>query len=963
MNVYGKKKLKKACTKCAKKKAGVAYHHSHHKDCAHSAVHGKTHGEVNERERQRVDAKALRLSKSKMQKRPGPHGPLLEARGALDAAVSVAAAAAAPSPAAVAAAAVAVPPRSVAAAAAAPSSTGAPQLIAGVVIDATPPSAKFPSLLPCVKDALLRFVGEQPSVNFEGKILGSSEDLAAFRGRATLMPMHVVAKDINMLSCTQPNIDDHVMRGQVMMCIRWEYLGLVMMCPSESCDCVLHGNTRGKQNAHWLTSTGTFRLMFHTSGRPMIIVPWIYAPCTGCGTTWSSVHRSIIAQLQPRIQRSLPFAAAWVRSNGALLYSREFTDEFVSSVVTYDSMEHFVKKAEQRLALQHDRARMDYHGHIAAFNATFADAQNMHFPPFPQFPPFALWVGRSDGMPGAKVVSNMLQECFYAEDAVRIDGESMSMNVALRRNMQRGSASGISMSGDHTHAVAKNVNDPDVKQMYDMVSSRLTVMACGFTGRTSMNEIIHMIESLIHRPDFSPSVYYLDTWPNDKAIWEALLPYSKGRLPIWHMLHRINETLVKKHSRFGQACGELSRGVWDFDSKSITAVDCALLDAGTFGVRHGFGAAVPRDTKTALIATLKSSGRYFKIFASYLAKTTFPRAKLVVNFKNWCTKYGSDYDTSKATHLFTSSTVKTLNLQLAIVDDWEDLDRKPILLRKKKVEHNMREVLQDGGEKCECFHASVGAYANINSNPKTAHALTSIGTANWNDAAEHKVWFHDGMIEDEVPLHQNVILRFEANDTARAAQMRLPYPLLPRSLPNTGEKFGYDYHVENRARILDFPFVKGMTHCPCVECTDRRKHCLCPSCCLSRGEDDAEGKMAQRLVSCSGDAKWTVPQKKVIQHSAKLVRAGRALFAIAHAARASIDLIPLLSSTVSASASSSSSASKSASASGGAGNAHSVGDARYARGDAGKYVANQITVTFRANPSHTYSLPLTFLSP
>ena len=50
-------------------------------------------------------------------------------------------------------------------------------------------------------------------------------------------------------------------------------------------------------------------------------------------------------------------------------------------------------------------------------------------------------------------------------------------------------------------------------------------------------------------------------------------------------------------------------------------------------------------------------------------------------------------------------------------------------------------------------------------------------------------------------------------------------------------------------------------------------------------------------------------------------------------------------------------------ASGGAGNAHSVGDARYARGDAGKYVANQITVTFRANPSHTYSLPLTFLSP
>jgi hypothetical protein len=114
--------------------------------------------------------------------------------------------------------------------------------------------------------------------------------------------------------------------------------------------------------------------------------------------------------------------------------------------------------------------------------------------------------------------------------------------------------------------------------------------------------------------------------------------------------------------------------------------------------------------------------------------------------------------------------------------------------------------------------------------PPTAQMLIEEGLVRFTEerAAELK-YQRDERLSPRA-AHFRPWLRRESNQLARAAEMPLPYPDEPDLREDNGERFLYDYYVEQKERERTLTYVPGMTRCPCASCVARRETCECDSC-------------------------------------------------------------------------------------------------------------------------------------
>lgn len=128
-------------------------------------------------------------------------------------------------------------------------------------------------------------------------------------------------------------------------------------------------------------------------------------------------------------------------------------------------------------------------------------------------------------------------------------------------------------------------------------------------------------------------------------------------------------------------------------------------------------------------------------------------------------------------------------------------------------------------------------------NPLTAHAVGMTGLAQW--SAERLQTHRYNLCETEVRKCNSYALHEQYRDNAFAARagMPLPHPDLLPLVPDTGEKFFYDYHLDQEVRVSLNPaaFAKpGLTRCPCDDCKLRRTICRCGPCSTCRGDADSD---------------------------------------------------------------------------------------------------------------------------
>lgn len=128
------------------------------------------------------------------------------------------------------------------------------------------------------------------------------------------------------------------------------------------------------------------------------------------------------------------------------------------------------------------------------------------------------------------------------------------------------------------------------------------------------------------------------------------------------------------------------------------------------------------------------------------------------------------------------------------------------------------------------MHKGGALAANPGSSPELAHALTSLHFSERNVLRREVSLYNTHEIETRVPLHTNVTLRAQANESAAACGMIVPYPLDTSLTTSTGEEFGYNYFKSQQKRDEKFSYAAAasLTHCPCNECAERRKECPCP---------------------------------------------------------------------------------------------------------------------------------------
>ena len=178
---------------------------------------------------------------------------------------------------------------------------------------------------------------------------------------------------------------------------------------------------------------------------------------------------------------------------------------------------------------------------------------------FPTFLTFDQWLLHDGGIPGMEVLYKAWESAFFTPGSAG----KLSKNEYLTRELQ---SVGImqDVSSDHTFSAADNA-DASVKQQWEMVAGTGEIVAATFTKSTVRGELLHMMESLLHRPDVHIQYWCFDNWPNDKSALAVLCPNVVGYQGAFHWMDRLRNLMKKTHKDFRSAMRALRDAVWDYE--------------------------------------------------------------------------------------------------------------------------------------------------------------------------------------------------------------------------------------------------------------------------------------------------------------------------------------------------------------------------------------------------------------
>ena len=287
--------------------------------------------------------------------------------------------------------------------------------------------------------------------------------------------------------------------------------------------------------------------------------------------------------------------------------------------------------------------------------------------------------------------------------------------------------------------------------------------------------------------------------------------FAIGRLGIFHLMKRITDRLRKQHPRVSKAMRSLSSKIFQFNQDDVKSVELELRAGNLGGKTHG-------DDE---IRELHESGLFMKRYRRFIESKTFSPAVLERGLDEWYDENKDDYDEAVGEQLFYPDMRDRVNDAIGHVDDIYDVDGEHYTKRRKKPrqKHSLCEKVCDRGEKVEIFHSMQGDYSNSGCRATLAQAQTMEGAIMFTMDKMQEVRFHEHKVSSPTVLHYRPWLRLEANDLARRAGMTIPHPDEIAPLPDNGERFLFDYYLEQRVRETEADFSdEALERCPCRRC-------------------------------------------------------------------------------------------------------------------------------------------------
>ena len=177
------------------------------------------------------------------------------------------------------------------------------------------------------------------------------------------------------------------------------------------------------------------------------------------------------------------------------------------------------------------------------------------------------------------------------------------------------------------------------------------VFALAIVETTSVSQVSHMLIEIIEkRKNFNPSVLYHDTCPHNQDFWRAVFGTSLDvRLGLFHLLHRIVDTLDTKCELYWKGLVSLKKSVYTYNDDDLAGLLTSLRE-GTFN-RNG------AKYSPSQIEELRHSKRWKERCDPLLRKSIFPGPVISHAIEAWISEFKDKTD-SQGHPLFTRNTEK-----------------------------------------------------------------------------------------------------------------------------------------------------------------------------------------------------------------------------------------------------------------------------------------------------------------
>jgi hypothetical protein len=407
-----------------------------------------------------------------------------------------------------------------------------------------------------------------------------------------------------------PSPHCHFVAGESFVCLDWKLLSPKVELHCFNCmqagvakdDCFLKHDRTNVLKSKYLFPLWT------ESGRPTLCVLMNYK-CEACGSAFLANDGRILHQLDPHVRE--PCEVEPKHAEGTFHFNMDLTDNLESLMKTCANGRHMGKNMLRKLGLKHERK-------IASYLSQFARISPVTRPVKPpSFEDFS----RRFVPPDSASIRNLHEAGYYSK--LTPQGYSnFDRNVREMQNVEI--QKGDTIAIDWTFQVVKNCNLPGAKAMFTAnVGRTKEVFALALVANTSVSQVSHMLVEIIQKrgTNFKLSVLCHDTCPYNQDFWRRLFGINiVVRLGLFHLLHRIVDTLDTKCEMHWKGLVSLKESVCTYDEEDLSGLLTSLRD-GSFS-RDG------KKHTTADVEVLRHSKRWKERCDPVLKKRSNPGQSL-----------------------------------------------------------------------------------------------------------------------------------------------------------------------------------------------------------------------------------------------------------------------------------------------------------------------------------------------
>jgi hypothetical protein len=359
--------------------------------------------------------------------------------------------------------------------------------------------------------------------------------------------------------------------------------------------------------------------------------------CEACSSMYLANDGRVLTQLDAHVRSLYPVDPKY--AEGTFHFHVDLTDDVEVLMKTYANASYVGKKMHRKLGLQYSRKVETY----------LSQLPNNSLPAPPLSPTSFEEFARGFSPPSAANIRTLYKRAYYSP-LTPYGYSQYDRNVREIQNVKIVPCDAIAI--DWTFQVVKNYNLPGAKAMFTAnVGRTKEVFALALVASTSVSQVSHMlVEILQKRPTFKPSVLYHDTCPHNQDFWRLLFGDNVNvRLGLFHLLHRIVDTLDSKCELYWKGLVSLKKSVYRYDDEDLAGLLSSLRD-GSFS-RDG------SKYSSSQIDDLRHSKRWKERCDPLLKKIILAGPVIADAIERWIVEYSNKVD-SLGRPLFARNTKK-----------------------------------------------------------------------------------------------------------------------------------------------------------------------------------------------------------------------------------------------------------------------------------------------------------------